>query len=213
MKLKRSCSFLLPAIHRVLLIASVVPAIMTMLIAGSCSADQGLDRLTELLYSQGYSAEIDFSLTGNGSDIIKGSAVVSKQDTVNISFSSPEAFEGLSVESNENGEADILMFNYYGMKIPLPDGALTKINLLLSFFSDEAASCLSSLPHGSVKDCDMPEGNFPDTAVPKSCIFELGDDIVCTLIFDAASGVPMQYTAVSGDISATINFTKIKYPS
>ena len=123
MKLKRSCSFLLPAIHRVLLIASVVPAIMTMLIAGSCSADSGIDRLTELLYSQGYSAEFDFSLAGNGDDTIEGSAVASKQDTVNIAFSSPEAFEGLSVESNENGEADILMFNYYGMKIPLPDGS------------------------------------------------------------------------------------------
>lgn len=185
---------------------------ITMLCTVSCTENQGTDRLSAFLYSPEYSAEFDFILDGS-EEALSGSASAVKKENVCLTFSSPDAFEGLSVESGENGESDTLMFGYYGMKAPLPKGALTKINLILSFFSDETASALSSLPRGAVVDCELPDGDFADTVVPKSCVFETnGGNTVCTLIFDAASGLPMQYKAESEGMCATMMFTGIKYP-
>ena len=187
---------------------SFVFAIFTILT--SCVSNDAKKSLCDFLLQDGYQAEFDFCITENGQQKLCGSAQASKNENLQIAFSSPDILSGLSVNSDADGKADTIIFNYYGMKAPLPSGALSDINRMMSFFSDEMASVIFSLPRKAVIKPDrslfeLPEGNDDIRLV--SFVQNESDAFI---IYDAATGYPIQYTAATPQGEITLKFTKIK---
>lgn len=174
-----------------------------------CTADRGMGRLTELLYSD-YCAEINFVLS-DGTSKLEGTANVQKSDSVKISFLSPAELSGMTVESGADGQSGNLFFNYYGMKVPLPQNALTKLNIALSCFSDETALALESLPKKEISDVLYDSSNGSINA--KTCCFKTaGDSISARMTYDSLSGVPLEFSGSDGVFTAEIYFKKISNP-
>ena len=181
----------------------------------SCKKQNQNKKVGEFLMTDGFSAEFDFVFSQDGADPLSGSACGQKNEKSRIVFSSPEPLSGLSVESDEMSDVGTLIFNYYGMRTPMPVGSLSKINLLLSFFSDETAKCVSFLPSKAFKNYDMAYGDFgkTDAETLKECAFSLADGTECTLVFTAEDGFPVFYSAKKDGICADLTFTKIKPPA
>lgn len=214
-----------------LLLLLVPLTLLPPLLFGGCTVDPGRRALADLLYANSYAASFSFLLTDTadggadtggadtdyvGEKTLDGAANAVKNaesGAVSLSFSAPETLNGVSVESRPDGKADTLMFGYYGMRAPLPDRVLTKLNLILSFFSDETASAVSALPAGAVEAFPDENGLFPD-AVPKCVRFETdGGGTVAVLVYDAATGLPLLYTAECGGMRAQLRFEKFKSPA
>lgn len=178
-------------------------ALSLLVLLQGCAADTGIDRLSELMYSE-YCADVDFVLS-DGTENIEGKATVTKGETVKIAFMSPECFEGMTVENDGNGQTGNVYFTYYGMKVPLPENAFTKINLVMSFFSDETAMAVSSLPKKEI--FDMPEYSQDKNISAKKCVFTTsgGETSVC-LVYNATDGSPLEYSARNGIYTADIKF-------
>lgn len=179
----------------------------------SCASKDGKNELCDFLLTDGYSAAFDFSITENRSEKLSGSAVAAKDDIISISFSAPEVLNGLSVSSDANALSDTLTFSYYGMKAPLPSGALSDINTMLSFFSDECAVSISSLPKKAVKPFEDETLSSETSGVIKELSFTNGDGVENFVIYDAATGLPLRFKAKKSDDEITITFTKIKRPT
>ena len=172
----------------------------------SCAKKDGREKLCEFLFSGGYEAEFDFSLSG-GENEISGSATVKKDEKVRLQFASPDPFSSLSVESDELGEPGVLIFNYYGMRAPLPDKAMGKISLLLSLFDDEMPKAIRSSRTAVEKYSD---GKGTDALM--LCGFVRADGAECRVIYDKTSGFPQKIYAKLGEICAEVTFTKITPP-
>ena len=179
----------------------------------SCASKDGKNELCDFLLTDGYSASFDFCITENGSEKLSGSAIVSKEDTISISFSSPEVLNGLSVSSDAEALADTLIFSYYGMKAPLPSGALSDINAMLSFFSDECAVSISSLPRKAVKTPETEMLPDKSSGIIKELSFTDENGVETCVIYDAATGLPIRFSDKKTDGEITITFTKIKRPT
>ena len=176
----------------------------------SCTYDRGKGKLCELLFSDGYSAHFDFSITEDGKEILLGSAFAEKENGLCISFSSPEILSGLTVSCDSGGNADTFTFNYYGMKAPLPSGALLAINDMVSFFSDEFAAEIAALPHSFAKSYDADE--LSDSLI--KCISLSDDSGTEKLIaYDISTGEPVFFTVKHGGKELRLDFTKIKRPT
>ena len=175
----------------------LVPCILL----SSCSRDNGKNKLLELFFSDVYSTEFDFTITHSGEEVLSGKACAVKDKSLCISFSSPEILNGLSVISDDIGMSDSYTFSYYGMKAPLPSGALTDINIIMSLFSDETALILSSLPRSAVKEHDRSSHLLE---------FTLCDGISACLIYDTLSGDPVSFSAQNENGEIKLTFTKIK---
>lgn len=169
-----------------------------------CTKKDGSEKLCEFLFSGGYEAEFDYSFSGDRE--LSGSAAVKKNDKVRIEFLSPEVFSSLSVESDEKGDPGVLIFNYYGMRTPLPEGALSKISLLLSFFSDEMPKGILS---ESAKVSDAADQNRSHEKPLKVCSFTKDDGTLVSVVFDASDGFPVSFSAVSETADIEIVFTKL----
>lgn len=191
-------------------VGAVICVVAAVIVCG-CAADNGMDRLTELLYSD-YCTEIDFVLS-DGAMLLEGSAQVTKTagENVKISFLSPEEFAGMTVESGGDGQSGNLYFSYYGMRLPLPDNALTKVNLVMSFFSDETALALSSLRKSEITDFpDYSENS--DVKAKRCCFNTFAGDVSACVIYDASGGTPLEFSAASGIYTAQVVFKKINNP-
>ncbi len=174
-----------------------------------CTRKDGSEKLCEFLFSGGYEAEFDYLFSGVSE--LSGSARVKKSDKVRIDFSSPDIFSSLSVESDEAGEPGVLIFNYYGMRAPLPEGALSKLSVLLSFFSDEMPKGILS-DSSKINDYIDEKGEFPENMPLKECSFSQEDGTFVSVIFDASDGFPVSFSATRDTTSVQITFTKLIPP-
>lgn len=174
-----------------------------------CTKKDGSEKLCEFLFAGGYEAEFDYSFY-DGQEL-SGSAKVKKSDKVRIDFLSPDTLSSLSVESDEMGEPGVLIFNYYGMRAPLPDGALSKVSLLLSFFSDEIPKGILS-DKASVSTYTDEKGEFDKDIPLKICTFSGDDGADITVVFDASNGFPVRFSAVRDTKTVQITFTKLIPP-
>lgn len=189
-------------IKRIIILLQVSVAVLCLL--SGCTKKDGTEKLCDFLFSDGYEAEFDYSFSGQ--EELSGSAAVKKSGKVRIDFRSPDIFSSLSVESDENGDPGVLIFNYYGMRAPLPGGALSKISLLLSFFSDEMPKGILS---ESAKVCRYVGDDSDDRRPLKECSFNRADGTLVSVIFDASDGFPVSFCADSGEMRVQISFTKI----
>ena len=183
--------------------------IISLLPLSSCASDNGKSRLCELLFSDGYGAEFDFTISDGTAQKLSGSAVAIKDGKTTLSFTSPDALSGLTVTSDASGNADSLTFNYYGMKMPLPSGSLSAVNGMVSFFSDENAIKLASLKRDASKPYN--EGGFDESVTPR--YLDLSGDGADIIIYDAATGDPLRYVSRYDGGEITLAFTKIKRPT
>ncbi len=174
-----------------------------------CTKKDGSEKLCEFLFSGGYEAEFDYSFSGTSE--LSGSAGVKKSDKVRIDFLSPDIFSSLSVESDEAGEPGVLIFNYYGMRAPLPEDALSKLSFLLSFFSDEMPKGILS-DSSNINDYIDEKGEFPEDMPLKECSFSQADGTHMSVIFDASDGFPVRFSAARDTTSVQITFTKLIPP-
>ena len=170
----------------------------------SCSQhnDGGKQKLKEVLYGN-FTADITYAFSSEDTEL-SGEAKIIKEDTgVTVEFLTPEALAGVTAQSGEDGLGDTLTFEYYGMRIPLPQGALTKMNLLLSLFSGDTASAVTELPDTAILPIseelsETENGIEPDSlrmcTVPLSCGGE------ALLIFDSNSGYPVSFSAKTENI-------------
>lgn len=169
----------------------------------SCAKNDGRAKLCDFLFSQNFEAEFDFSfIDDNGNEIISGSAKAFKNGKARIEFLSPEPLSSLTVESDEKGDAGVLIFNYYGMRTPLADGALTKVSALLGIFSDELPRKVTS--HEAKV--------FPKSDGEKSlaeCVFSLDGEREISIVFDKIGGFPEKIVEKREDFTITVTFTKI----
>ncbi|MBE6622852.1 MAG: hypothetical protein E7621_01475 [Ruminococcaceae bacterium] len=187
--------------------------LMLFAIMTSCASKDGKNELCDFLLTDGYSAAFDFCITENGTEKLSGSAVAAKEDIISISFSAPDVLNGLSVSSDADALSDTLTFSYYGMKAPLPSGALSDINTMMSFFSDECAVSISSLPRNAVKTPEDETFYSEASGIIKELSFTNGEGVETRAIYDAATGLPLNFTAKKPDREITITFTKIKRPT
>jgi len=176
----------------------------------SCTKKDGTEKLCEFLFSGGYEAEFDFTLSGGETPIL-GSATVKKGEKVRIEFLSPEPFSSLSIESDELGEPGVLIFNYYGMRSPLPDKAMGKISLLLSLFGDGMPKGIGGKEAIVEKFSDDTDGD--NTKSLMLCSFVRADGAKCRVIYDKTDGFPQKMSAENGEICAEITFTRITPPT
>lgn len=181
-------------------------------VLSSCAKTNGKTALCEFL-SKEYTAEVEYSLEGeNGS--ISGTAIVSYNDGVQITFSSPDVFEGMTVENTVGGKLGNIYFTYYGMRLPLPDKSLQKVNLLLSLFSGNMQTSLATLGRSSFSDANEEELKLisvQDVNSAKKCTFTYDDnESYCTVIYDPTSGKPYRFAVSDGENNATLTFLKIK---
>lgn len=190
-------------------------AAMCVIFTMSCSSEDGRGKLSETLYAD-YTADISFSMSENG-QTLDGRATVSKGDKCVITFAAPDALEALSVESDENGESGILQFSYYGMRLPLPDGALGKINLLLSAFSREMTGNIVSVPKKNIVDYedDLLKSDMASTQskLKKTEFLHHDGKTQCVLIYDSLTGHPVSLQMNDGVKNIDIWFEKIKITS
>lgn len=184
-------------LKRIFSVLLLIPCILL----SSCSHDNGKKKLLELLFSDVYSTEFGFTISRDGEEKLSGNAVAIKDKSLCISFSSPEILNGLSVISDAVGNADSYTFSYYGMKAPLPSGALTDINIIMSLFSDETALSLSSLPRSATTEHDKSSHRLD---------FTLCGNIKASLIYDTLSGDPVSFSAQTENGEIDLTFTKIK---
>ena len=175
-------------------------------VLSSCArSDGGKQKLKDALFGD-YQAEIHYSFSSEGEEL-SGEATITKGENTTVLFHTPDALSDVTAQSGGDGFADTITFEYYGMRIPLPQGALTKMNLLLSLFSGETAAEITDLPSSAflpVSASDENTGELFSCTVPLSC----GGS--ATLVADKNSGYPVSFSAeyenakVYGEIT---NFT------
>ena len=136
-----------------------------------------------------------------------GSARATKDGKTRIDFLAPELFSSLSVESDESGDTGVLIFNYYGMRTPLPDNALSRVSALLSVFSDEIPKKAMSREAKISKPT-----NDGEKAHLSQCSFTLDEKCEISIVFDKISGFPTEITKKCEDFDLCITFTKITPP-
>ena len=176
----------------------------------SCASDNGKSRLCELLFSDGYGAELEYSIYDGETEKLSGSAVAIKDKKTTLSFNSPDEFCGISVTADATGSADTLTFCYYGMKMPLPSGSLTAVNRIIVFFSDETAIKAASLPRTASKPYE--EADFSESVCAR--YIDLSDESANSrIIYDAATGDPLSYVSKYDGGEIKLTFTKIKRPT
>ncbi len=165
----------------------------------ACATDRSRDRLADSLFED-YRAEIEYEFSNENGELF-GSAEVTKKDQTVLSFDSPELLAGVTAESDESGALDTITFHYYGMRVPLPSGSLSKINALLSLFSDHAATAVVGLPEEEFHD--VPDSNEnADTsrsARQKSCTIALPNDVTAEIFFDPTDGKPQAFSVYGGE--------------
>ncbi len=139
---------------------------------------------------------------------MSGEARVTKGDGVTLEILSPDILSGITIKSSKE-EPQTISFSYYGIDTKLPDGALKKINMLLSFFSSTIPSVLAS--PGGCEITPVPEYTLPDgTVCPAySCAFDF-DRINYSIIYDPQSGTPYEITASNGEAAVTAKIGKFK---
>lgn len=183
-------------------------AVLLPVFGGCKTADSGQKKLTEVLYGQ-YTAEVHFVFAAENGNL-EGDALIVKGERTLVEFRSPAALEGMTVESNAEDQSGNLLFQYYGMQIPLPQGALSKINLLLSVFSDTAATAAANLKNADFTSVASEGSADSRQGEPKSCSFTLDNGASVMLMFDPTSGEPLSFSAQLGECTATGSVTKFK---
>ena len=164
----------------------------------SCSSgrDSGKQKLKEVLYGN-FAAEFSYALSSEGEELAGQARLTKSGADITLEFLSPEALAGVTAQSGEDGLSDTLTFEYYGMRIPLPQGAFSKMNLLLSLFSGSTASSVTELsdaeflplaPSDAEKE-NAEEKELRVCTVPLSCGGE------ATIVFDRNSGYPVSFSA------------------
>lgn len=176
---------------------SALPLILTLLL--SCSV-RGPNLLCENLFCD-YTAKICYTIKNGDGDIISGTANVKRDDGITLELISPDIFGGITIKSEENSP-QTLSFSYYGIDAKLPQGSLSKINLLLSFFSDVIPSRLSS-PGGFT---ERPVAGYTvgekKIEAAHSADFET-DGTEYSIVYDEISGIPYEISASSGSVSVS----------
>lgn len=174
----------------------ILPLLLACLVA--CSYG-GTSLLCENLFCD-YDMKVCYTIKSGG-DILSGEASVNKDDGVTLELLSPDIFGGITIKSEENSPQTI-SFSYYGIDAKLPQGSLSKINLLLSLFSDKIPSRLSA-PGGCEKsavDGYTVAENKVDTAYRADFA---SDGIEYSVVYDSITGIPYEMSAVSGDTSVS----------
>lgn len=169
----------------------------------SCTKKDGKETLSKFLFSQEYAAEFDYCFS-DAAMTLSGNATATKNGKVRIEFLSPEALSSMTVESDEKGDAGVIIFNYYGIRSPLPDGALSKVSALLSVFSDEMPKAVLSK---GAQFCDIQSENGDKNLA--ECLFTLDGQREVSIIFDKISGFPTKYHEKNQNFELSLTFTKI----
>lgn len=146
-------------------------------------------KLKEVLFGE-YRAEIRYAFSSEGEEL-SGEATVTKGDTTTVTFHSPDSLSDVTAQSGADGLTDTITFEYYGMRVPLPQGALTKMNLLLSLFSGETAAAVTELSGDAFRAAEI----SADGAELFSCTVPLSCGGSAVLVVDKNSGYPVSFSA------------------
>jgi hypothetical protein len=191
-----------------LLLAATLAILLTFMLA-SCSADKsGRKELADMMFSQ-YTAEVDF-LFEYGESSVSGSARVTRGENVRIDILSPDPYSGISVESDAADNAGIISISYSGIRADINKNVLDKISLVLSMFSDTAASAVDCAPKGAFL---IYEEAYSSDTMPKVSPYEArfsagNTDFI--YIYDSISGTPLDMYAKTDNASAQIKIKKFK---
>lgn len=182
--------------------AYCLAAILLLPLFCACTADNAGNRLADRLF-ENYRAEVEFIFSGESGELA-GEANITKGARTVLSFASPELLAGVTAESDESGAADTITFHYYGMRVPLPSGSLSKINALLSLFSDHAATAVVGLSREEFCDLSDASGDPPEEGAvspqkQKACTVALPNDVNAEIVFDPIDGKPRKVTLKSGE--------------
>ncbi len=168
----------------------------------SCENNTSKKELCEKLFSY-YELNAEYSLCDGANEVFSGELSVKKDEMIRMEFASPDELSGVCVESDEFSQPDIITFSYYGIRIPLPDRLLSKLNLMFSIFSDNIPEKISALDSKGFERCDEGEKAF------LKCSFTDGDTAY-SVLFEKDSGVPAEFTAEKGGIAFTATITEFR---
>ncbi len=191
-----------------LLWAAILAVFLTFMLA-SCSSDKsGRKELADMMFSE-YTAEVDF-LFEYGESSVSGTARVTKGENVRIDILSPDPYSGISVESDAADKAGVISISYSGIRADIRKDVLDKISLVLSMFSDTAASAVNCAPRDAFL---LYEEAYSSDSMPKILPYEAhfsAGDTDFIYIYDSLSGTPLDMYAKTGNASAQIKIKKFK---
>ncbi len=176
--------------------------ILPLVLMCSCDNSKSKKELCDRLFSD-YTLNAEYSLIENDSEVFSGALNVTKGDIITAEFLSPEDLSGVRIESDEYSQPDIITFSYYGIRIPLPDKLLSKLNLMFSAFSNNIPERISGLAS------DGFEVITENGEEMLKCIFQNGST-THSVIFEIGSGIPKIFTAQNGNISFTAKIKEFR---
>lgn len=156
------------------------------------------------LYSP-YSANISF-IFSDGQNNENGTATVTKSDTLCVTFTEPEAFEGITVKSDPVGNPDIFSFEFSGIPASIPKSVTSEISLLFSLFSDEIPAKIDSLGKDSFKVSEI--SNHDGNEMTE--VFFLENNMSYNIIYDRKNGIPYSIDAGNDELSVHVSFSEFK---
>ena len=123
---------------------------------------------------------------------------------------SPDAYAGISVESDSSGNASSYTLSFSGIKAELPKSTLEKLSLAFSMFAPELPSEIKALDDKcfSLSSEQYEISGLSDIS-PCTAVFSCGQ-INYSITYDLNTGTPLLLAAGSGDSSVTLKLIKFK---
>lgn len=187
----------------------LLSAVLISITLFSCSGkENGKKELVSLMNSD-YVADVEYLLEA-GELSVCGEARITRNENVRIDILSPDPYTGLSVQGDALDKASVISLEYSGIKAEVPKNALEKINIILSMFSDSAATQIQGLKNDEFTESPDEYTLAGHTnSIPYEVKFSKGD-IEYIYIYDSVSGVPLSICAKSGGTAVQIKIKKLK---
>ncbi|MBE6681026.1 MAG: hypothetical protein E7600_01905 [Ruminococcaceae bacterium] len=171
----------------------------------SCAQDRfEKERLCSTLYSH-YSTKADFIIS-DGENNTSGKADISKRDTTTVTFSEPSVYGGISIKSDNTGNADTFIFELSGIPAKVPKSLSGDLSLIFSLFSDNIPTKIKSLDSTAFRESSRKDKN--GKALTEVSFIENGYNY--TVTYDKDTGIPQSIDAGNDKLSVSIELSDFK---
>ena len=152
-----------------------------------------------------YTADIDFVVSG-GENSISGKAHVTKADVTTLTFSEPLSYSGISIKSDETGNADVLSFELSGIPATVPKTIAGDVSLMFSLFTDIIPGKIDTLS----KESFRLSGKVNDIGNELIDVFFTENNLSYTISYDRHSGIPYIIDVGNDEISISVRLSDFK---
>ncbi len=179
--------------------AKIFVLICTLVILTSCKSNESGKDLLEQKLNCPYTMSVDFIMSDNDGSV-SGRAEIEQNELTTLKIVRPEEYRGITVTSDETGNADTFTFEYSGIPANLPKSISGELSLMFSLFS-------KTLPVYIAKaDID----GFEKTDDGVWIAGFSGGDINFRIAYDCKSGIPSLLEAEHENTSVSVKVLSYK---